>query len=61
MAQDRLDDLIADGIAGLSEVIGSWKIIASRLPRRSRRVALGLSKQLEAVEATRPGDPGGVL
>ncbi len=30
---------------GLSEVIGSWKIIASRLPRRSRKVWSGTSSR----------------
>ena len=30
---------------GLSEVIGSWKIIASRLPRRSRKVWSGTSSK----------------
>ena len=36
VAHERLADLVADREAGLSEVIGSWKIMASRLPRRSR-------------------------
>ena len=45
MAQDGLGDLVADGDDGLSEVIGSWKIIASRLPRRSRRVSSGTSSR----------------
>ena len=46
---------------GLSEVIGSWKIIASRLPRRSRRVCVGHVEQIEAVEADRAGDLGRLL
>jgi len=36
MAHQHLDDLLADRVDGLSEVIGSWKIIAMRSPRRSR-------------------------
>ena len=38
---------------GLSEVIGSWKIMASRLPRRSRSVCVGRVQEIEAVEADR--------
>ena len=39
---------------GLSEVIGSWKIIASRLPRRSRRVSSGTSSRSTPSKRTEP-------
>ena len=37
MGLDLLDDLRADAKTGLSELIGSWKIIAISLPRTFRR------------------------
>ena len=46
---------------GLSEVIGSWKIIASRLPRRSRRIWSEHFEQIEAVEADRARHFGGLF
>ena len=39
---------------GLSEVIGSWKIIASRLPRRSRRVSSGTSSRSKPSKRIEP-------
>ena len=39
---------------GLSEVIGSWKIIASRLPRRSRRVWSGTSSRSKPSKRIEP-------
>jgi len=36
---------------GLSEVIGSWKIIASRLPRRSRHDLVRDIEEIETVKA----------
>ena len=40
---------------GLSEVIGSWKIMAMRLPRMSRICASLERQQIDAVEADRAG------
>jgi hypothetical protein len=37
VGKDRLDDLLAVVWTGLSEVIGSWKIIDILLPRSLRR------------------------
>ena len=50
VAQQRLADLVADGEAGLSEVIGSWKIIAMRLPRRSCICRSGQARQVASLE-----------
>ena len=59
MANQDLDDLLADrDRTGLSDVIGSWKIIARRSPRRSR-IARSGSSRVAAVERTLPRDLGG--
>jgi hypothetical protein len=50
---EHLGDLAADGDSGLSAVIGSWKIIEMRLPRR-RRISAAEALDLRAVEPDRP-------
>ena len=48
-------------ITGLSEVIGSWKIIEISLPRMSRMAASSRPSEVDAVERTEPPTmrPGG--
>ena len=61
MQADGLADLAADGQTGLSEVIGSWKIIDDLVAAHRAHLRLGEPQQVAAVEQDLPPTmrPGG--